>query len=117
MSILTDPHFINLNPKQVGRWTRLGALICQQGTDGKLVIRPPSLMYQEWFDVESFADLIICIRELPNVQITPLENDNGECIVIMLNWRKYQMDSTGYERLKRLRYKRREREDKTLTSK
>lgn len=117
MSILTDPHFINLSCKQAGRWMRLGALLCQQGTDGKLVIRPPSLTYQEWFEVESFIDLVMCIKELPNVQIRPLENDNGEYIVIMLNWRKYQLDSTGYERLKRSRYKRREREDKTLTSK
>lgn len=112
MSILTDPHFINLTPKQVGRWTRLGALICQQGNDGKLLIKPPSKTYQEWFDVESFSDLIMCIKELPNVQIDPPKYDNGEHTVIMLNWRKYQLDSTGYERLKRSRYKRREREEK-----
>jgi len=114
MSILTDPHFINLTPKQVGRWTRLGALICQQGNDGKLTIKSPSKTYQEWFDVVSFDDLIMCIKELPNVQIDPPKYDNGEYTVIMLNWRKYQLDSTGYERLKRSRCKRRERgrEDK-----
>ena len=43
---------------------------------------------------------------LPNV-MRRLENDNGTTSVTLKNWYKYQIDDGSYERLKRLRSKRR----------
>ena len=111
-SILIDPHHSNMSLQDVGRWTRLGALTVSQGDHGKLVLIPPAKTFSLLMDCANLEDAIMSIKVLPNVQIERGDNDNRTITVIIKNWFKYQMDSTGYERLKRSRYKRRLREDK-----
>lgn len=85
----------------------MGALICQQGDNGRLLITPPAEMHLLWFRVPDFVALKEALKVLPNVTFEEGKTDNGSFFVIMLNWRKYQVDSTVYERIKRLRCKRR----------
>lgn len=115
-SILTDPGFQNIRLEDVGRWTLLGCLICQQGENGKLVIIPPASGILFLFKVDTIENLKRVLLVLPNVQITPPLNDNGNFIVSFRKWFKYQVDSTAYDRVKRSRYKRRGEEKRSLTS-
>lgn len=100
-----------------------------------MVIKAPATMLLNIFRCTTFGELKIALQRLPNVSIDAVKvvqnhgedghfsavkqvalNDNDEFTVIIKNWRKYQLDSTGYERLKRSRSKRREdkrREDKS----
>lgn len=107
-SILLDPHHCNLSLENVGRWTRLGALMVSQGNNGRLQIIAPSKALCFLMGCDSFEALLSALKALPNVQIDPPQNDNGAFTVSFSKWFKYQMDSTGYERVKRSRYKRRE---------
>jgi hypothetical protein len=112
-TILIDPHHANLSIQNVGRWTRLGAMIVSSGDAGKLRVIPPAkhfLVAMECADLEEAKSVI---SMLPNVCIEEGENDNGTFSVIMQNWFKYQVDSTAYDRLKRSRYKRRGEEKRS----
>lgn len=111
-SILNDDQFNNTDLVNIGRWCRLGALICQQGENGKMRVVPPAKIMLAWFEVDSITALKSALSVLPNVSVECSAggtlDDNGSFFVIMKNWRKYQVDSTIYERIKRLRRKRRE---------
>ena len=106
-TITTDPHHSNMSLENVGRWTRLGALLVSVGDTGKLEITPPAKSLCALMECGDFNALIEVLKLLPNVQIEEGQSDNGSFTVIMQNWFKYQVDSTGYERVKRSRYKRR----------
>lgn len=79
-----------------------------QGNNGRLQIIPPAKHLCLLMECGDFEALLCVIKVLPNVQIDPPQNDNGVITVSFTKWFKYQMDSTGYERVKRSRYKRRE---------
>lgn len=106
-TILLDQDHMNMSLENVGRWTRLGALMVSQGDNGRLILKPPAKAFLIAMECDSFKDAIDAIKVLPNVQIEEGKIDNGKTTVIMTNWFKYQVDSTGYERVKRSRYKRR----------
>jgi hypothetical protein len=111
-TILLDPHHMNMSLENVGRWTRLGALMVSQGDSGKLVLIPPAKSFLVAMECATFDAAIDALRMLPNVQIEEGKFDNGKTTVIMSKWFKYQVDSTGYERVKRSRYKRRGEESR-----
>ena len=95
-SILTDPTFLSLPLDTLGRWTLLGALMVTHGENGKLIIEKDVLKHL----LRSTNDNGLVF---PNVVVEEIPNDNSKVTVIMKNWLKYQLDSTGYERLKRYR--------------
>ena len=111
-TILLDPHHMNMSIQNVGRWTRLGALMVSQGDNGKLSLTPPAKAFCLAMECDTFEGAIDALKVLPNVQIEEGKFDNGETTVSILNWFKYQVDSTGYERVKRSRYKRRGEESR-----
>ncbi len=119
-SILTDPSFMDLPLEQLGRWVLLGALLCLHGENGKITLSKDSLY--SLLRVKNDNGLVI-----PNTVFEECVEDNGKLTVTMKNWSKYQLDSTGYERLKKFRNsrndnglreeKRREEKTKTKTKK
>lgn len=109
-SIIHDAKFQNIRLEDIGAWTLLGALMCEQGTNGKIQIIPPATITLALFRCETIENLIMTLNRLPNVSITPPSKDNGSFTVIISKWFTYQVDSTGYTRLKRSRYKKREEE-------
>lgn len=111
-TILLDPHHMNMSLESVGRWTRLGALMVSQGDNGKLSLIPPAKSFLVAMECDTFDAALDALKVLPNVQIEEGKFDNGKTTVIMSNWFKYQVDSTGYERVKRSRYKRRGEESR-----
>ncbi len=106
-TILIDPHHANMSLENVGRWTRLGAMIVSSGEAGELKIVPPAKHFLVAMDCTDLEAAKREISMLPNTVIEEGRNDNGTFTVIIKNWFKYQVDSTAYERLKRSRYKRR----------
>ena len=115
-SILNDPKFQSIRLDDMARWMLLGAMICQQGENGKLTIIMPANWIFPLFRVTSIEDLKVCILRLPHVQIQGPINDKGDFIVLMQNWYKYQVDTTHTDRQKRARYKKRGEEKRSLTS-
>jgi len=99
-SILSDLHFQTISMEDRGRWMTLGALIAQGGNNGKLVVPNGGVALGRFLGCEG-ADLGRILGRLPHINTR--ENDNGELCVTMKNWRKYQRDSTGYERLRKHR--------------
>jgi hypothetical protein len=83
-----------------------------QGDNGKLILKRPAKPFVVAMECDTFGAAIDALKVLPNVQIEEGKFDNGKTSVIMLNWFKYQVDSTGYERVKRSRYKRRGEESR-----
>lgn len=106
-TILIDPHHANMSLEDVGRWTRLGAMIVSSGEAGELKIIPPAKPFLVAMDCPDLNAAKSAIKMLPNTVIEEGRNDNGSFTVIMKNWFKYQVDSTAYDRLKRSRCKRR----------
>jgi hypothetical protein len=109
-TVLIDDSFVNLRMEDIGRWTILGALMCQYGTNGKLLIKPPSKLILNLFHVDTISDLQMVLKVLPNVHFDPPINDNGDFVVTIKNWRKYQVDSTVAQRVSSLRRKKRQEE-------
>jgi len=115
-TILLDPDHMNMTLENVGRWTRLGALMVSQGNSGTLLLSPPAKSFMVAMECNTFEAAIDALKVLPNVHIEEGKCDNGKTIVIMNNWFKYQVDSTSYERVKRSRYKRRGEESRVEKS-
>lgn len=106
-AILDDPGHVDLSLEDTGRWTRLGALTALAGRGGRLMVKPPAKRLLQVLETDTIEAAKVAIKRLPNVLIEEGKSDNGGFAVTWKNWNKYQADSTGYERLKRLRSKRR----------
>ena len=102
-SSLDDPSLDNLSLEDWARWAKLGAYLKRHGTVGVVHLRPPSAVLCAAFKVPDFELLLVCISRLPNVCLRRDGDDNASGIVSMLNWRKYQIDTTSYLRLKKWR--------------
>ena len=127
VSIATDPSFLDCTLSDIGRWVLLGSWIAEHGKKGKIVASLNAFRHR--LKIDNGDDTKNVISRLPNVYFgddendnsrddendnsrddendnsRDDENDNGKITVIIKNWAKYQMDSTGYERLKRWRKK------------
>lgn len=113
-SILIDPDFQSLSLEDTGRWMILMAVVASSGTNG--VLRIPNLDYlARLLRCDEKAVKNITLR-LPNTNLEEGKIDNGSLTLSFNKWFTYQVDSTGYERVKRSRYKRR-REEKRLDKK
>jgi len=92
----------SLHNQAIGTWTRLGCLVASEGTNGKLIIPEEQLLFYLHLSNAKKDEIDNIFNALKNVNIS-ISNDNGTITVIMTNWLKYQVDSTGYERLKKWR--------------
>jgi hypothetical protein len=126
-SILNEPAFADLPCSAVGRWVMLGAWIAQHGQNG--TIRASETAIRRVLKIPPNVDILEALEPLPNViisypkkpQKTPAGKftkknltdtshggknglkDNGIIALSLKRWFKYQVDSTGYARLKRYR--------------
>ena len=109
-SILTDDKILQLSPADRWRFVALGAYIKEHGTNGIIEIHPQNPALAMIFGVEP-TEVLNVLKHLPNVhidvQLRRGNCDNDTITVTFRNWYKYQVDATVYERVKRLRYKRR----------
>lgn len=105
-SILDDDDILALPPQDRWSWIALGAYMVVHGSHGSVTIRPTNPSLAVAFGCQPSA-LIETLRRLPHVRIEEGKSDNGRITVSFDNWHKYQEDSTAYERVKRLRSKRR----------
>jgi len=101
-SILSDPDFDDLPNELIGVWVRLGALIAKHGEKGQITLSLVQLEKRANIKKDMIKPLNLLLDKI-NVCIKV--HDNSSCSVIMKNWLRYQVDSTGYERLKRYREK------------
>lgn len=114
-TIALDPTFLSLPVECIGRWTLLGAWIAAHGQNGRITASTEAIRHALRIGSRVVKDAIL---ELPHVTLEEGIDDNASITVIMSNWSKYQLDSTGYERLKRHRNKANDngaREDKEKT--
>lgn len=92
---------IEIPLEQIGLFTLLGCLIAQKGDNGNLTVSKDVFKALMKYDYDKLPDTFCS-----NFNIKIALNSNGTFTVSLKNWHKYQMDSTGYERLKRWRMKR-----------
>ena len=104
-SIGQDPAFLSLPLEALGRWTLLGAWMAVHGTKGRLHASAAGIRHI--LRIAQDVPLNGTLKCLPGVSFEEGKKDNDEIVVIMQNWQKYQHDSSVYERVKRLRSKRR----------
>lgn len=100
-TLLIDKINDDLTFEEIGMFTLLGCLIAQKGDNGNLVVSRK--LFKTFFDAEILPEKF-CQKF--NVKIG--SNDNTNISVSLKNWHKFQLDSTGYERLKKWRNKKNE---------
>lgn len=103
ISALTDPDTSNLSNEKFAQWVKLGTYIKGHGDNGMISVSPPSTMLCTILQIVDFESLFFCISQFPNVVVRRLESDNASFSVTYLNWSKYQVDSTSYNRVKKFR--------------
>jgi len=111
--ILTDQNFQNLSLEQQARFYNLLVYVSAHGNKGSISIIPPARALLSIMQCENYEIMITQLANLPN--ILTAKHDNAKFSVSFLNWHKYQIDSTAYERLKKFRKRQNDntiREDK-----
>ena len=103
-SAVHDPSLDNLSIADFGRWAKLGAVIKEQGTAGKIIIKHPARMMCAVMQVDSFNDLINCINKLPNINVSSETLESVSYLIEFRNWAKYQ-DNLSTERVRKFRDK------------
>ena len=102
--ILSDHKFQDLSLEQQARFYNLLVYMSVHGNKGNLQINPPARSLISLFQCTDFDHLLVCLKTLPNIKIeTPC--DNAQLGVTFINWSKYQIDSTSYDRVQRYREK------------
>ena len=109
MDMITD----DLSLEDIERFTVLGCLIAQKGSGGEITLS------------ENTVTTFLKCKKLPekfikDFHLREAKSDNGEITASFAHWYKYQMDSTGYERVKKHRKGKNDngtREDKTRQEK
>jgi len=91
-SSVRDPDLDNLSVADFGRWAKLGAIIKEQGTDGKITFQSPARSACSALQVDSISDLAECISRFPNVRVSSVTSADVSLTVEYANWRKYQGD-------------------------
>ena len=99
--ILTDQNFQNLSLDQQARFYNLLVYTSAHGNKGNIKITSPARALLSILQCENYEIMITHLMNLPNILTTKYDNANFS--VSFSNWHKYQVDSTGYERLKKFR--------------
>ena len=111
-SALLDDHLQALPPADRWAWAALGCYIKQHGTHGVVSLNGHNMALAGAMGVTP-ERLIACISALPHVRVEEDKNRDGAHVVTMENWKKYQEDATGAERMRALRSKRRREEKRS----
>jgi hypothetical protein len=106
-----DDDLQQLPPAHRWAWVVLGVYTKTNGTRGRVTISPSNATLCGAMCVTSDA-LEHVIRTFPHVRVEEGNNDNGKFTVTWDNWTKYQEDASVYERVRRLRSKRRGEENR-----
>jgi uncharacterized phage protein (TIGR02220 family) len=86
----------NLSIADFGRWAKLGTIIKEQGTEGKLVVSEPSRMLCAALQCASFQELISCVGKFPHVNVSSETSTSVSFTIEFCNWAKYQGDFSTY---------------------
>ncbi|MEN6537940.1 MAG: hypothetical protein ABFD60_07920 [Bryobacteraceae bacterium] len=110
-SCVGDPGLDTLSIADFGRWAKLGAIIKEHGTDGKLVVYSPARSVCAALQLDSFDALVTCVSMFPNVQmrrenstVSPETFPTVSFTIEYCNWSKYQGDFST-PRVRRFREK------------
>ena len=109
VSALSDGHLLQLAPEIRWAWAALGAHTKEQGTKGVVTIPLSDAVLAAKMGVQP-CELLVTVRCLPHVYIEEGKNGDGTFTVTWHNWPKYQEDTTGAQRMRALRSKRRREE-------
>ncbi len=103
-TILNDEGFEELSNELVGIWARLGARTALIGTAGQCRFNSKA-SFVRFLKCKTFEEGVTMVTKLPNLTVTtPPKNDNDTYVVTQFTkWRKYQEDTTTYERQRRYR--------------
>lgn len=85
-------------------WAAFGCYTKVHGEHGVVTVERSNKVLAAEMDV-TVESLFEVILKLPNMQFDCSKVDNGILTVTWLNWKKYQEDSTVYERVKKWRAK------------
>jgi len=99
-----DPDLDNLDIADFGRWAKLGAIIKEQGTNGKIKIISPARLMCASLQVASFEHLVETIKKLPNIIVSNETLGNVLFTIEFRNWLKYQEDIST-DRVRKFRSK------------
>ena len=125
-----DDAIQELPPALRWAWVAFGCYTKAHGTRGRVVVSRSNAVLAAEMGID-VADLFGTIQALPHVTVdnsggvspnvqlrghkTDVRSDNGTFTVTWKNWTKYQEDRTVYERVKRLRSKKRRDEKRETT--
>ncbi len=92
-SILTDPDMCDCHNDILGAWVRLGALVAQHGTRGKVKISRDHLTRTLHLFNSSESELKSVLERLKKLNLSVVFR-NGFYIVTFSKWHKYQVDNS-----------------------
>lgn len=101
-SILSDPSFDELKNEYAGVWVKLGALIAKHGCNGNISVTKQQFLKRTNSTEKELDEIQTNLR---NVNIDITASCNGNISVTFTNWRKYQVNTDSYERVKKWREK------------
>jgi uncharacterized phage protein (TIGR02220 family) len=101
-----DSDLCALTPAERWAWVAFGCHTKAHGTGGSITVRATDSVLAAAMGVTPDA-LIPLLQRLPHLVISEGQNRNGEFTVTWKNWRKYQSDSTGSERIREWRRRKR----------
>jgi len=102
-SCVGDPDLDNLSIADFGRWAKLGAIIKEHGSEGKLTVSPPARSLCATLQLETFDALVQCVSAFPhvtmrreNTSVSPETSLFVSFVIEYDNWAKYQGDFSTY---------------------
>ena len=104
-----DPDLDNLDIADFGRWAKLGTHIKEHGTNGVITLSEPSRSILAMMQIDTFFNLIECIKKFPNVTVSLETNTSVSYTIIYENWHKYQGDFSTH-RVQKFRAKNKQNE-------
>ena len=99
VSAAYDPDLSNLELADFARWCLFGVYLKSHGKNGSIDIKEPAFALQQLLRVQTFKDVILCIRKFPNCTVGEKQNETVTSVtnatVTWRNWLKYQGDFSG----------------------
>lgn len=109
ISAIHDSDLDNLDIADFGRWSKFGAWLKEQGTEGEITLQEPCRLLCSMMQLSTFNDVISCIQKFPNVTVSSETNTHVSFKVKWENWHKYQGDFST-NRVHKFRAKKRQNE-------